>query len=175
MLPVCIGVEYDSRDRGLTAASPGEVERMIQPIRFGVAVLLTALLGLTGGCIGFGVPGPIDGTPPPDGNGPDPGGNGANLAVTLRVSNPNPQPNEEVILTCALVNDSGANVTFDFQPQDGRLSVDHDAGTARFIVDESDVDVAITFTCTASDENGPGNRSNSLTIIVSPLSGDEFP
>ena len=174
MFPVFAPLSIIPVDESLMASSPGAVERMIQPIRLKVTLLLTALLGLSGGCIGIGVPGPGDGTPP-DGNGTDPGDDGAGLAVTLRVSNPTPQPNEEVILTCALVNGTGANVTFDFQPEVGRLSVDHDAGTARFIVDESDVGVAITFTCTASDENGPGNPSNSETITVSPQPGDELP
>ncbi|MEK7730588.1 MAG: hypothetical protein AAB363_01900, partial [Planctomycetota bacterium] len=63
---------------------------MIQPSHFKAAVFLTALLGLAGGCVGLGVPGPIDGTPPPDGNGVDPGDGGVDLAVTLRVSNPTP-------------------------------------------------------------------------------------
>ena len=154
---------------------PGVIERMIQPIRFSFTFLLIALLGLTGGCIGFGVPGPIDGTPPPDGNGTEPPNDGANLAVTLRVSNPTPQPFEELILTCTLVNGGGADVTFDFQPDLGRLSVDHDVGTASFIVDQSDVGVAITFTCTASDESGAGEPSNSQTVIVSPLPSDVQP
>ncbi|MEK7731245.1 MAG: immunoglobulin domain-containing protein, partial [Planctomycetota bacterium] len=101
------------------------------------------------------------------GNGTDPGDIGADLAVTLLVSNPAPRPNEPVTLTCSLVDGGSANVIFDFQPDDGRLSVDHDAGTASFIVQESDVGAALTYTCTASDENGVGNRSNSQTIIAS--------
>jgi hypothetical protein len=141
---------------------------MIQPSRCKVAVFLTALLGLTGGCVGFGVPGPIDGTPPPGGNGPDAGDDGAALAVTLLVSNPAPRPNEQVNLTCSLVDGGGANVTFNFQPEDGRLVVDPDAGTASFIVQESDVGSALTYTCTASDENGTSEPSNSQIIIASP-------
>jgi len=148
---------------------------MIHANRLTLAALLINLLGLVGGCIGFGVPGPIDGDTPPDGNGSDPGDGGADLAVTLRVSNPTPQPFEQVTLTCSLVNQVSANVTFDFQPNLGRLVVDHDAGTARFIVDESDVGVAIAFTCTASDENGAGDPSNSQTIIASPQPGDALP
>ena len=145
---------------------------MIQPHRLRVAILLTALLGLAAGCIGVGVPdgqgqGSSDGTLP-DGGGSGPGNGGTGPAVSLRVSNPTPQLNEEVILTCVLVDGSGANVTFDFQSAGGRLLVDHNAGTARFIVQESDVGAALTFTCTASDESGTGNRSNSLTIIASP-------
>lgn len=139
---------------------------MIQPSQHWAAVFLAALLGLAGGCVGLGVTGPLDGMSP-DGNGVDPGNGGTTLAVTLRVSNPTPQPNEEVILTCTLVSGSGANVTFNFHSQDGRLVVDPVAGTARFIVQESDVGVALEFTCTASDENGVGEPSNPQTIIAS--------
>jgi len=140
---------------------------MIQPSQCKAAVLLTSFLGLAGGCIGLGVTGPIDGTPP-DGNGVDPGDDVAHLAVTLLVSNPTPRPNESVRLTCSLVNVGGASVSFNFQPQDGRLIVDPVAGTASFIVQESDVGAALTYTCTASDENRVGEPSNSQTIIASP-------
>ncbi len=139
---------------------------MIRQSQSNVVFLLTALLGLAGGCFGLGVTGPLDGTTP-DGNGSDPGDDGAALSVTLRVSNPTPQPNEEVILTCTLISGSGANATFDFQPTIGRLIVDRTAGTASFIVNESDVGVALEFTCTASDENGAGEPSDPQTIIAS--------
>ncbi len=141
---------------------------MIQPSQYMASVFLAALLGLAGGCIGLGVTGPLEDTPPSDGNGGDPGDGGGNLAVTLRVSNPTPRANQLVTLTCTLVSGNRDNVTFNFQPQDGRLIVDPDAGTARFIVQESDVGVARTFTCTASDENGVGEPSNPQTITASP-------
>lgn len=115
----------------------------------------------------MGVSGPIDGTPP-DGNGVDPGDGGTVLAVTLLVSNPAPRPGEQVNLTCSLVTGGGANVTFNFQPQDSRLVVDPVAGTASFIVQESDIGAALTYTCTASGDNGVGEPSDSQTIIVSP-------
>ena len=148
-------------------------KRGCRPSRFRPAVFLTPLLLLVCGCVGFGVvdglgPGTDDGALPPDGNGSGPGDGEAQLAVTIRVSNPTPQPNEQVILTCSLVNTGVPNVTFSFQPSDGGLVVDPDAGTASFIVQEFDVGLALTYTCTASDENGPGEPSNSLTIIVSP-------
>jgi len=115
----------------------------------------------------LGVKGPIDDAPSSDGNGVDPGDGGTALAVTLRVSNRSPRPNQQVTLTCSLVNGDRANVIFSFQPEDGRLVVDSVAGTARFIVQESDVSLALTFTCTASDESGEGEPSNSQTIIAS--------
>ncbi len=126
---------------------------------------LTALLGLIAGCgeVGpgnGGGPGPTDGLPPP-------GGDGTTLNVTLNVSNPTPQSNEQVTLTCALTNGGDGNVTFDFQPADGRLIVDHAAGTAGFIVQESDVGVAMTFTCTASDSSGTSAPSDPQIIIPS--------
>jgi hypothetical protein len=159
MLHVYFRIEYHPRC--------GAVERMIQPSQCKAAVFLTALLGLAGGCVGLGVTGPLDGTQPSDGNGFDPGDGGVDLAVTLRVSNPSPRPNQLVTLTCSLVSGGRANVTFNFQPQDGRLAVDHDAGTARFIVQESDVGVARIFTCTASDENGVGEPSDPQAITAS--------
>ena len=145
---------------------------MIQTGQIKGTVFLTGLLGLVGGCVGVGVPngqgpGSNDGTPPGD-HMVDPGDSVPDLTVTLRVSNPTPRPNESVSLTCSLVNDSGANVTFNFQPTFGRLVVDHAAGTAGFILDESDVGIALTFTCNAIDENGAGEPSNSQTIVASP-------
>jgi hypothetical protein len=133
--------------------------------RLTIAACLTALLGLLTGCggtIGPGTgigPGPTDGLPPP--------GNGTNLSVTLSVSNPTPRPNEQVTLTCRLTNAGDGNLTFDFQPAGGRLVVNHAAGTAGFIVQESDVGVAMTFTCTASDGGGTSPPSDPRTIIPS--------
>ena len=140
---------------------------MMRRSQFWVSAYLAALLGLTGGCFGLGVTGPLDEMPPSDGNGSDPGDGGTDLAVTLRVSNRTPRPNESVSLTCSLVSGGRADVTFSFQPQDGRLDVDPVAGTARYIVQESDVGAARTFTCTARDENGTGEPSNPQTIIAS--------
>ncbi len=130
--------------------------------------LVSASIQLVGGCFGLGQPGPIDGIPPPGQNG-DPGNGGSELAVTLRVSNPTPQPNEQVVLTCTLVDGGGsANVTFDFQPTFGRLVVNSNAGTASFIVDQTDVGVALTFTCTASNDEETSLPSNSQTVVASP-------
>jgi hypothetical protein len=133
--------------------------------RLTIAACLAALLKLLTGCPGTvgpgtgGGPGPTDGLPPP--------GDGTTLRVTLSVSNPTPQPNEQVTLTCALTDVGSGNVTFDFQPADGRLIVDHAAGTADFIVQESDVGLAMTFTCTASDGGGTSPPSSPRTIIPS--------
>jgi hypothetical protein len=128
-----------------------------------IAGSLTALLGLIAGC---GEVGPGNGGgPDPTGGLPPPGGDGTTLNVTLSVSNPTPQPNEQVTLTCALTNVGDGNVTFDFQPADGRLIVDHAAGSAGFIVQESDVGVAMIFTCTANDSSGTSAPSDPQTII----------
>lgn len=134
-------------------------------------VFLPAFLGIINGCVGIGIPDgqipvPNDGTPPGD-NGTGPGDNGSDLRVTLSVSNPTPRPNESVTLTCSLIGGSVENVSFSFQPSDGRLVVDAVAGTANFIVQESDAGSALNFTCTASDENGAGEPSNIITVIVS--------
>lgn len=149
---------------------------MIRSSRIAGAVFPAALLGIIAGCIGLGA---LDGEDPgsnngmtPGGNGTDPGDDRADLRVTLRVSNLTPQPGELVVLTCTLVDRTSTDVTFNFRSTIGRLVVDAIAGTARFIVDESDAGAALTFTCTASDANGSGEPSNSLTIIVSPSPGD---
>ena len=86
--------------------------------------------------------------------------------MRLEVSNPTPQVNEEVILTCLVVNGDSGGVTYAFQPANGRLFVDNAAGRATFIVEAADVGVAFTFTCTATNEAGTSQPSNQLLIIA---------
>jgi len=145
---------------------------MVRPVRFAVAAMSLAFAGVAPGCVELGLvadgrPGSGNGVSPPDDSGVEPPNGEVDLSVTLRVSNPTPRANEQVTLTCTLMNGRAENVTFNFQPADGRLVVDHDAGTASFIVQESDVGLALTFTCTASDENGAGEPSNPQIIIAS--------
>lgn len=107
-------------------------------------------------------------------------------AVRLQVSNPSPQVNDEVTLTCTVVRGDTAGVTYGFQSvdiphrvarharfkshpaylPDGRLFVNHATGTATFIVEESDVGVAFNFTCTATNEAGTSRPSNQQVIIA---------
>lgn len=87
--------------------------------------------------------------------------------VRLSVSNPTPQLNEAVGLTCSVVGGSSEAVTFDFQPA-GRLIVNRAAGTATFIVLETDLGVAATFTCTGTNAEGTSPPSDSLVFIPTP-------
>lgn len=144
---------------------------MIRYFLFGFPLVLVVLMV---GCIELqaalqGVlPGPAGpGTPSTNGDDePDDQPGGSVPTVRLQVSNPSPQVNEEVILTCSVVSADAAGVTYAFQPADGRLFVNRARGTATFIVEESDVEVAFTFTCTATNEAGTSQPSNQLLIIA---------
>ena len=112
---------------------------------------------------------PGDGSPPVE---PEPPVNGQTPpevpAVTLAVSNPAPIVGEEVLLTCRLVEGDSDGATFHFQPPDSRLLVNQEAGTARLIVDQSDIGTEFTFTCTATNEEGTSEPSSAQTFIPSP-------
>jgi hypothetical protein len=73
--------------------------------------------------------------------------------------------NETVTLTCSLDAGSPAGLTFDFQPNNLRLEEDRTAGTAEFTPSESDLGSELTATCTATNDFGTSNRSNSVTVI----------
>jgi len=126
-------------------------------------------------CVNWNTPGTNGGPPGADGAAGDDDGAGPvdddgenRPSVTLEVSNPTPQLNEEVVFTCSLASASGAGETlFEFQPENGRLAIDADRGTAVFIVQESDIGVAFTFTCTATNDNGTSEPSNPRIIIPS--------
>ena len=136
------------------------------------ASFVTAMV-MAGGCIELqeALSGVVrdspDPTPSPDNGGSEPDGevDPTIPVVSLAVSNPTPQVNEEVIFRCAVASGGMGNVTFDFQPRDGRLFVNSVAGTATFIVEEADVGVAFTFTCTATSEAGTSEPSNAQTIV----------
>ena len=114
-----------------------------------------------------------------NGSGED-GGDGADGSaipvVTLTVSNPTPQLNEEVILRCSVVGDGDGPVTFDFQPDDPRLVVNQSAGTASFVVQETDISGAgFAFTCTATTTAGTTLPSNEVVIIPTGLESPPQP
>ncbi len=95
-------------------------------------------------------------------------GPGTDVPVaTLTVSNPTPQVNEEVLLTCLVTNDVSGPLTYEFQPGDGRLFSDPRLGTASFFVEQADVGTAFVFTCTAANENGTSEPSNEQLITPS--------
>ena len=135
--------------------------------------LLAALLVSVGGCVELqqALHGPIGDSDgggthmPPDDTEPDGQPDAGIPTVRLSVSNPAPQVNEEVLLTCSVVSDDIDGVTFDFQPADGRLFVDHTAGTATFIVEQTDIGVVFGFTCTGATEDGTSQPSNEGLIV----------
>ncbi len=94
------------------------------------------------------------------------GQTGGNVpVVTLSVSNPVPQVNEQVVLTCSVISGDTGGVTFDFQPATGRLIVNRTTGTASFIVQEVDIGATFAFTCTAANDHGTSEPSNNQMII----------
>ncbi len=101
-----------------------------------------------------------------DGGNSSGGGNGGVLpTVRLTASNTSPTAQEEVLLACTLTSGDATGVTFAFSPNDGRLAVDPQRGTASFIVSETDVNQAFTFTCSATNEAGTGASSNRVVVI----------
>jgi hypothetical protein len=105
-----------------------------------------------------------NGTIPP----PDNDNAGQAPTVTLRASNQTPGLGEEVVLRCSIVSVDSSPATFAFQSSFGRLSVDEQAGTARFTVEESDLGTEITATCTATNDFGTSRPSNRVTILPGP-------
>ncbi len=127
---------------------------------------------LSPGCIELGIITPIsvDGTPDGSTNAdtPDPD-NPAPPTASISVSNPTPQINEEVTLTCRVTNGASEGVTFDFDGAPGRLIIDGNRGTANFITQESDAGAAFSFTCSATNEFGAGPASASVLVIVTSM------
>ena len=97
------------------------------------------------------------------------GGPDVDLPVaSLAVSNSTPGLGESVVLTCTRDGGRVAGTTFDFQgggPVGGRLVVNSAAGTASFVVEESDLGVGLVFTCTATNENGTGVASREVLVF----------
>lgn len=104
------------------------------------------------------------GAPDNGDNSPD-GDTGGVPVVRLMASNVSPQTGEEVVLNCDLISGSTQNLVFDFRPRSSRLIADVRSGRAIFVVDQTDIGIAQTFTCSASNVNGNGNASNLVTFI----------
>ena len=152
-----------------------------------VGLLLMLLVGLSAlGCADFSPLLPGSSGPPGagdsgnvndnDGGEVDP----SSLAVRLQASNPTPTLNEEVILTCSLVEgdpfpgDPARRVTYEFAPDTGRLSVDANSGVARFVISDGDLNAAVTFTCRAVvDGSERGQVSNAVVVVAQPAPGDD--
>ena len=141
--------------------------------------LFGLLIGLcfAGGCVeiafmlGVGGGRGSGGGVAPDGeNGLPPANGSADIpVVTLTASNTSPQADEdvaeEVLLVCVVEGGQGAGSAFAFQPDDGRLIVDEQTGTASFIPSAADVGQAFSYTCTATNALGTSAPSNQVTII----------
>lgn len=112
---------------------------------------------LAGGCIELALGPQINGGPAVD------------LPVAeLSVPNPTPGLDETVDLRCSRAGGAVTGTTFDFQgggPVGGRLVVNSAAGTASFVVEESDLGVGLVFTCTATNENGTGVASREVLVF----------
>lgn len=149
--------------------------------RTGRRVIAAALGVFLGGCVAIqdflvqATAGARDDVPTM--NGGDDGGNdepGDGVpeegvpVVSLSASNPTPQVNEDVILTCT-ADGGNSGLTFDFQPTIGRLFVNDRTGVATFTVDESDVGQAFSFTCTGTNDQGTSEPSNEQMILATPL------
>lgn len=140
---------------------------------YGLLAVAMAIAATTPGCIeivdllrGVAIaPGPGV-VPPNDGLPTD--GVPTVLAVQLSVSNPVPQANEEVRLTCRVTQGDTTGVTFAFQGGGGRLVADSRRGTARWVADASDIGIGVAFTCTATTPTATSQTSNRVTVITSP-------
>jgi hypothetical protein len=141
------------------------------------ATCLAILACLAAGCVEFAAllgvahpggvtDGPAGGESNGDSQPPDSGGSDTIPVVRLAVSNPNPLTGEEVLFTCTLVDGDAENVTFAFQSTADRLVVDPQAGTASYIVEQSDVAVELPVTCTATNAAGTSEPSNRQVIIA---------
>jgi hypothetical protein len=141
--------------------------------------MLVLSLGLTPGCFDVNPAGPR-----PDGDGdvnnPDGGGNGGDdpdgdtpddadtvPQVRLTVSNVSPQPGEELQLTCDVTSGSSAGVTFEFAPEPAGMVVDDQAGTAYLLIEDIDVGIAYSFTCTGTNSAGTGPASDAVLVVAS--------
>jgi len=84
--------------------------------------------------------------------------------VNLTVTNPSPQVNEEVLLTCQVISGFDTTTTFQFEPIDGRLFANTATGTASLIIEASDVGRTFSFSCTATNNQGVSEPSNIILI-----------
>jgi len=141
--------------------------------------MLLLPLGLVAGCFDAGPGGPRPGgddgttTPDPGDGDPDqsPDGEVASPTVRLTASNVTPQPGEELQLTCQVTGGSAAGVSFDFAPELGRLVIDRQLGTASLVIDEVDVGIPYSFTCTGTNSAGVGPTSNTVIVFATNLVG----
>jgi len=131
-------------------------------------VLIPGLISLSliSGCIA--ISNPTSGNDPntnnPDNNPPNDTSTPEEITVVLSVSNLNPQVGEEVFLSCTIVTGSATDPAFNFQPPNRLIAIDTMNGSATLIVDQTDIGIEFTFTCTVTEANvtsEPHNRNPS--------------
>jgi hypothetical protein len=89
-------------------------------------------------------------------------------SVRLTVNNSQPFVGDQVDLTCSVLpGEISAGVIYNFEPTSARLVTNPTAGTAFFIVDQSDVGIELVFTCTGTNLAGTGEPSNSVSVFPS--------
>jgi len=142
---------------GTTARTAGVSRRCV---RRGPIVAIFIASALIEGCVPVGGI-PNDGTTPPPADG---GGGPATFAVSILVSNPTPQLNEEVTFRCTIEDAVPEPLTFSFRSPDVVLQVDSSNATASFVVSESDVGLTFDVTCRASDAEGRTAESARITV-----------
>ncbi len=101
-----------------------------------------------------------DATPPANDNT-----SGTVPTVTLSLSDSVPQVSWEVELQCSVISGDSAGVLFHFEPDDRLIDINAVNGTAVFIVDEGDVGVQLTFTCSGTNSAGTGPASTPRSMF----------
>ncbi len=141
------------------------VRRIPRPAQTALGVASWFVLA---GCLGTPVlPGDGSGSNGDGGSGGGGSGGGGSptpITAQLNVSNPSPGLGEEVVLTCAVSPTPDGTLTYSFEPMD-RLSVDARRGTARFIVDATDIGPSFSFRCSATDGEALTVRSPVRSVI----------
>lgn len=130
-------------------------------------LIRVSLIGasLMSGCVTVSLPGNGGGTNNPDNNLPSDTPTPEKITVVLSVSNPNPQVGEEVFLSCNIVTGSAIDPFFDFQPTNRLIAIDTRNGSATLIVDQTDVGIEFTFTCTVTEASVTSDPSQPQSII----------
>ena len=143
-----------------------------------LAVWVTLLwLGLSVGCFdtspGGPRPGGDGGQTTPDGgdDGDSPDGEVQPPSVRLTASNLTPQPGEELQLRCEVTAGASAGVTFDFAPDLAGFVLNRQAGTASLVIEDIDVGIAYSFTCTGTNTAGTGPASDAVVVIATDVVG----
>ena len=151
-----------------------------KPTRFcarsapGLLLTLALLVGPTSGCFYLQY---LDGRLPSsqDDTTADAGDSPATGLPTVRLSASNVTPiaGETVQLTCGVIAGNTEGVYFEFLPDLERLTVDEEAGTATFIIDDTDIATTFEFTCRAVTDTETGTASAAVLIVPQATTTDD--